>query len=204
MLIPFPTIDRDAIHRKVREKYLCAHATTEVRKKIASNGNTLIRPQCLTCGKMIGAAIKRETLTPAAFAGLSRWDDKVQSSHWSAYNEELQRAETRAFTAALAEARANYEAYRETEPWKKKCGLVMQRASNLCEGCRAARATEVHHLTYDHCGDEFLWELVAICRPCHDRFHGGKEHFPFGTPPTTEPEAPPPDDDLEEGEDVPW
>jgi len=26
----------------------------------------------------------------------------------------------------------------------------------------------VHHLTYEHIGDEFLEELQGICRPCHD------------------------------------
>jgi len=34
-------------------------------------------------------------------------------------------------------------------------------------------ATEVHHLTYQHVGHEFLFELVAICRECHTRWHGG-------------------------------
>jgi 5-methylcytosine-specific restriction endonuclease McrA len=29
----------------------------------------------------------------------------------------------------------------------------------------------VHHLTYQNAGNEFLWELVAICRECHARYH---------------------------------
>lgn len=80
----------------------------------------------------------------------------------------------------------------------------MQRAAHVCEGCRTARATEVHHLTYEHCGDEFLWELVAICRSCHERYHGGKEPSPFGPLPITEDQEPPSDDELKEDDDVPW
>ena len=41
----------------------------------------------------------------------------------------------------------------------------------VCEACGEVRATEVHHLTYKHIGSEFLWELVAICRACHERYH---------------------------------
>jgi 5-methylcytosine-specific restriction endonuclease McrA len=36
---------------------------------------------------------------------------------------------------------------------------------------RLKRATQVHHTTYKHVGNEFLWELRAICDECHDRFH---------------------------------
>ena len=36
-------------------------------------------------------------------------------------------------------------------------------------------ATQAHHLTYEHMGDEFLWELKAVCRPCHERWHGTED-----------------------------
>ena len=47
----------------------------------------------------------------------------------------------------------------------------MERAQGLCEGCRRRPATEVHHLTYEHVGDELLWELKAVCDHCHRRCH---------------------------------
>jgi|SRR5262249_6727315 len=64
-----------------------------------------------------------------------------------------------------------YAAYLQTDEWKERQRLVMHRAGGICEGCRQVRAVEVHHLTYDHVGDEFLWEFVAICRECHERYH---------------------------------
>jgi 5-methylcytosine-specific restriction endonuclease McrA len=29
----------------------------------------------------------------------------------------------------------------------------------------------VHHHTYANVGDELMWQLVAVCRECHQKFH---------------------------------
>jgi hypothetical protein len=64
-----------------------------------------------------------------------------------------------------------YNNYLRSEAWKARAALVRQRSGGMCEGCGTRRATQVHHLTYKHVGDEFLWELRAICNECHDRIH---------------------------------
>jgi hypothetical protein len=61
----------------------------------------------------------------------------------------------------------------------------MGRANNLCEGCGRRRAAQVHHLTYDHVFDEFLWELIAICDECHSRVHDRDVNPPSPTDPVT-------------------
>lgn len=61
--------------------------------------------------------------------------------------------------------------YLKSPAWKARREKVMRRADGICEGCLVETATEVHHLTYKHVGDEFLWELRAICRSCHERLH---------------------------------
>jgi 5-methylcytosine-specific restriction endonuclease McrA len=66
-----------------------------------------------------------------------------------------------------------YRNYLASEEWELIRQSVMERANGFCEGCRARVATEIHHLTYEHVGFEFLWELVAICSPCHRRLHKG-------------------------------
>ena len=33
------------------------------------------------------------------------------------------------------------------------------------------KATQVHHLTYQHVFAEFAFELVAVCDECHARLH---------------------------------
>ena len=32
-------------------------------------------------------------------------------------------------------------------------------------------AKQVHHTTYANVGHEFLFELVALCPECHNRYH---------------------------------
>ena len=67
--------------------------------------------------------------------------------------------------------RPSYAAHLATVDWMERRRLVMIRARGVCEGCRKRKATTVHHLTYEHVGVEFLFELVAVCRSCHARLH---------------------------------
>ena len=69
--------------------------------------------------------------------------------------------------------RAKYEAHLASEAWRRTCNKVRDRAHGICEGCGERRdAVDVHHLTYENMGNEFMFELVLICRDCHDRLHG--------------------------------
>lgn len=61
--------------------------------------------------------------------------------------------------------------YIKSPEWRAKANMVLRRAGFICEGCLVNRATQVHHMTYEHLGDEFAWELRAVCHGCHERFH---------------------------------
>jgi hypothetical protein len=63
----------------------------------------------------------------------------------------------------------NYYAYLESPEWKAKRDVVLCRDRFLCQACRAAKATEAHHLTYEHLGREPLFDLIAVCRSCNAR-----------------------------------
>jgi 5-methylcytosine-specific restriction endonuclease McrA len=70
------------------------------------------------------------------------------------------------------DGRRAYRGYLSSDPWQDKREKVMKRAGRLCEGCRANRATEVHHLHYDDPrGEELLFNLVALCGDCHGKIH---------------------------------
>ena len=45
---------------------------------------------------------------------------------------------------------AEHDAYLNTEEWREKRRLVIQRCKGLCEGCRSVPVAHVHHLTYEH------------------------------------------------------
>lgn len=74
--------------------------------------------------------------------------------------------------------RNDYSDYLHSDKWKALRKKVFERCGGLCEGCRVLKPDQVHHLTYDNFGDEFLWELVAVCSLCHQRLHPNKPiHF---------------------------
>ena len=64
-----------------------------------------------------------------------------------------------------------YTDYLRTDAWRAKRAQALKRDSNLCQGCRERPATQVHHLSHAHVGDELLFELVSICDVCHERAH---------------------------------
>ncbi len=66
--------------------------------------------------------------------------------------------------------RIEYKAYLQTEGWDRTRLKVLERAKWTCEGCGEARATQVHHKTYDDPrGQEMLFNLVAVCADCHEK-----------------------------------
>jgi hypothetical protein len=72
--------------------------------------------------------------------------------------------------------------YLSSAEWEAVRQLVFHRASvawrsphPMCEACGSAKATEVHHKSYQglrETGRDFLFDLVAICSPCHRAWHG--------------------------------
>lgn len=64
-----------------------------------------------------------------------------------------------------------YRDYLRSHEWAMKRAKVMRRANHRCEGCGDSPATDVHHLSYEHVTQEFLFELVALCAGCHERIH---------------------------------
>lgn len=72
--------------------------------------------------------------------------------------------------------RANdYKAYLLTKDWADRRTAVFQRDNYLCQGCRINRAVQVHHLTYKNIFREPLFDLVAICKSCHDQLHADRD-----------------------------
>jgi hypothetical protein len=64
-----------------------------------------------------------------------------------------------------------YNFYLKSDAWKLKRRKVRDRCGGVCEGCRDHPVTQVHHLTYEHVGNELLYELVGLCDACHERAH---------------------------------
>jgi hypothetical protein len=149
----------------------CTHLQTELRRWTNANGAVVIQAQCLSCGERHGNQLggRDRSTYPEADLLLREW--------WRARERraiEAIRIRHIDMTAQkLAEQLDGREAYMVSEAWRQKRAKVLQRCGGICEGCADAPAVEVHHLTYDHFGDELLFELVGLCAACHKKAHRG-------------------------------
>jgi 5-methylcytosine-specific restriction endonuclease McrA len=63
-----------------------------------------------------------------------------------------------------------YNEYLQTDHWTEIKIKVMERDLHTCQIC-GDKAIDVHHLTYAHRDNEFIFELVALCRKCHEIYY---------------------------------
>jgi 5-methylcytosine-specific restriction endonuclease McrA len=122
-----------------------------------------LRHQCPDFGLLVSTALKHALATPETP------ELNVDLLLTGVARREAERREY--YERRSQERRQEYEIYLQTDAWQEKRELVFTRANGMCEGCRQAPACQVHHVTYEHVGNEFLWELVAVCRVCHARYH---------------------------------
>ena len=151
----------------VAREFKCDHDETQlVQRKLFSL--TFIR-QCLRCGGRVAGPLEAGEIDPQEMQvrGVHEWEEALRND-WEARKaariDELQ-----------LERKQNwgkwYEGYLKSEQWQEIRKRMFDRANRLCEGCLREWATEVHHMTYNHAGNEFMWELKAVCVPCHKRWH---------------------------------
>lgn len=148
----------------------CNHPRTEVRYRYIAGGARVIQNQCIDCGNSVGNFIGQKDKSDAYLQALQPWDDTLKE-------KELSKIEERRVERALeAQKRSSewwawYNAYLQTPEWKTRRRRVLERDNHLCQGCRMADATQVHHLTYAHVGNELLYELISVCDDCHTKEH---------------------------------
>jgi hypothetical protein len=125
-----------------------------------------LRHQCIDCGHILTNSLKHALATPDT-PEISREEATRSQQDYLDRTAQLHQEWERRNT----QRRADYDAYMRSDAWAIRREQVITRAGGICEGCREAEAVQAHHLTYRNFRNEFLWELVAICRNCHDRFH---------------------------------
>lgn len=157
-----------------RDRKCQSHPDTTWRRLITSNGSTQIRRQCVTCGYLLGGPRKRQEGDDALPLAIQGAYERYEAAR------EIELNSIRQLHARKQFERDNswfhdYNDYLKSDAWKTKRRLVFARSGGKCEGCGTASATQVHHLTYAHAKQEFLFELVAICDACHSRLHDDRE-----------------------------
>jgi 5-methylcytosine-specific restriction endonuclease McrA len=148
----------------------CPHSNAPIVRKPTRAGTFNYTRQCQDCGQQVGQFIGRERVMKET--GGKEPGDWSEQLEWREHNERMAEMD-----AEYAARRARYGEYLSTPAWRAKRQVVLDREGGLCQGCRSAKATQVHHLTYDHVFNELLFELVALCDACHETAHAGRDDY---------------------------
>jgi 5-methylcytosine-specific restriction endonuclease McrA len=146
----------------------CTHEQQDPCLRTLSDGRRQYGRQCAECGRWqpVSAATRR------TFATVRDYDESIKTRYWQQRQEQYHEAWAAQKEARLAEQRANYNARLEQPDWYAKRRLVFDRDEGRCkarlEGCKV-HARQVHHVIYNHFGNEPLWELESVCIPCHEQ-----------------------------------
>ena len=147
----------------------CKHINTETRKRILCNGAIQYIKQCLKCGHSVGGAIAKARIKNGN--QLNMFDEELKEywdKLWNSLWKEQRETEKKEFNEWYSE-------YLQSQEWQVKRALVLKRDNYMCQGCMRNEANVVHHTTYAHAGNEFLFELISLCHECHERYHAGED-----------------------------
>lgn len=165
------------------DELTCEHGETDLRYKTNTMGRH-VGYQCLRCGRAVGNWMPKDKIPWTA--ALKPWDRELEKS-WLQHCQHvrsLHRArDLMAAQEASEERRAQYQARLLLPDWREEIRpAVLRRCGGICQGCGIRKAVHVHHVTYEHFGNEFLFELIGLCEECHARIHrqadlhGGPAH----------------------------
>jgi 5-methylcytosine-specific restriction endonuclease McrA len=148
--------------------FVCPHrALSTPRARKTASGSVQYRRQCLDCGLPVGTQVAKTVARRESSGRIAAFDeDLFEKGHaWADAGREARHAQKRDAWWAW------YDEYLKSPEWRALRDKVMWRAHGVCEGCFERAAVHIHHRTYDHVGRELLFELVALCKVCHDVAH---------------------------------
>lgn len=148
----------------------CAHPHTELRRRTDARGKNHYFLRCMICG-VDAEPVPHSDPRVSGLHVLPPVKDETISQHY--WHARFARHGAEA-TLRREERAEEYNAYLRSERWRQKRAKRLEidrhRCTAMLDGC-TGQATEVHHTTYEHCGDEPMFDLRSVCGSCHDRIH---------------------------------
>jgi hypothetical protein len=124
----------------------------------------------MLCGKQLVNCPGRRVTDEATCKGcISAFEARGRRAEREREWQERSREYARAQAARESEWWDQYRAYLQSPEWRARSRAVIERAHGICEACGKRAATQAHHTTYTHVGDEPLFELRAVCNQCHEK-----------------------------------
>ena len=159
------------IWEQVKKEFECSHPVTFVAYRVKANGAINYFLQCKKCWDNVqhlrGADLTAEQKRKAVL-----FDDNKRHLRFQERTARFNELRDRAWQSKKKDLDAERNAYMQTPQWQRIRQKVMKRCGGICEGCGDRPATQVHHLTYERLGREMLFDLVGLCRSCHESIHG--------------------------------
>lgn len=149
--------------------YFCPCAQRRLAWRVHANGVRVYGRQCMNCGNF--QCVKTASLSEQEKRAAVEYDQDLSTRFY-------ERIRLQQDVKRQAESDAwwdDYTRHLASEKWRRLRDKVLRRAGWICEGCGERRAERVHHTTYQHLGDEMLWELKAVCLECHAKIHPRKD-----------------------------
>lgn len=164
-------------YERVNTEFHCEHTAAIPVKYTKSNGVICVRIQCQRCGESQGERKKADYCIDS----LPAWNELLRdewraerNARWQEMREQDNANRQAELLQQNAEWWAKYSIYLRSQQWHKMRAKVLERDANLCQACLTNEAAHVHHLSYDlynQLGKSAAFELVAICRSCHEQIH---------------------------------
>ena len=164
---------------QAKREFSCEHIeTTRYVTFTDAIGRISYRRQCVRCGANLGD-VKKIHVTPAIERGLVPWNEETRT-RW----DDARVARGKELAGSFEEERKEefqrefderHQLATSGERWQRLRVKIFARCKGVCEGCGDVPATVVHHRHYKRLGKELLFDLVGLCRSCHDVVHDRDE-----------------------------
>lgn len=141
-------------------------------KKQTSNGGYQLRKQCLNCGfttKNSDSAKGVDLSTVKAFNS-ELYD--LRETEINQYRKKIKEFQLTKSDVRHKAWSNSHSTHLQTFEWSELRQLVLKRDEYTCQCCLKNKATEVHHRSYRHIGKEPAYELISLCRDCHQKHDG--------------------------------
>lgn len=171
------------VQERVAE-FECNHPVTRPTQATKSNGVVCVYLQCVKCGEKT----KEDKKAKYDVCQLPQFDKEKQEQErerrkaarnrvWEQWNEERKREFESKQSDQNREWWQKYSAYLNTPGWQQVRRRVLVRDNFTCQNCfqKVTDYTGIgHHISYDaynRLGYSFAFEVICLCRSCHDDFH---------------------------------
>lgn len=146
----------------------CIHERSSYVKYLIG-GSFRVQNVCQVCHKLHGTFIKQSGLDLENIKTI----DKEKYNFW--YTEQNEKFNKRySWLLNIKKEKEQKEwfdkhnQYLKSNEWLEKREMVLRRDNYLCQSCLKSKATQVHHLNYNHWGKEPLFDLISVCDECHE------------------------------------